>query len=170
MSESRPLPLRTELVGPDALDIAGWLPRQIMSHALDVALWTRHEIKALRGGLHAELEIIKGRLRLVEAVPSAPDVRAQETSWHDYDGAIASMRADLSAKIRDPHHPISEASALRLIEAEALRVKLATAAGRWERLAGLLPIIAKEALKAVVAAAVGGGGVLLWHLLQAAGK
>ena len=98
--------------------------------------------------------------------PSLPPMRGPLDSEHEFDPALASLRADLVSKIKAPHHPLSESSALKLVDEEVERLRLKTDANRWRAFLGLGPMLGREALKALLTLAVGGGVVELLHLFR----
>jgi hypothetical protein len=178
----RPTPLRVEAVGPDGLNVAGWAPREIMVHALNTVLYTEQRVQQLASGMALEVESIKEDLAAVrghvleirerqgqqdrQPWPPPPMPRPPEDSWHEIDPELANLRQGLVGKIKDPHHPLSEASALRLIRAEAERVREATDARTWNRLKAWMGTRVGKAVDRVVSLLVASGiGFLLHHFL-----
>ena len=76
------------------------------------------------------------------------------------------MREGLVSKIRDPKNPISESSALRVVQQAMEQVDLSTDASRWRRLIGVPKLLGREATRAIVTLAVGGAVVELLHLFR----
>jgi hypothetical protein len=116
--------------------------------------------------VHA-LEFLKGAHEHHLRTHGLGPMRDPESSYHDFDQPLDELRADMRAKVKDRHHPISEASALRLMRQEAARVRDMTELGTWRGIKGWLSSRAgKAADRALTVLAAGAVGWLVHYLLS----
>lgn len=165
---------RTEWVGPEDRreDVTGISDRKLILRAVHEALCTRQDVLLWiqqHGRLENRMTAVERRVDALEGkkTPPSGSFRDPEESFHDFDPEIRKLRADLVGKVKNPHHPISEASALRLMRAEAERIKDATELGTWRSIKRWgASAVGKTFERLLLAAAGGGVGWLVHHFLS----
>jgi hypothetical protein len=138
-------------VGPDTRreDMFGVSERKLALRSVHEALltrdamqaWTHHQKNLDVRVKNAEEQLVDHETRigalekggLPTPIP-LPPMRDPESSYHGFDAELRDLREDIRSKVKDTHHPLSEASALRLIRSEAARMKAATELGTWRRI------------------------------------
>lgn len=133
-------------------------------------LWRKstHALQFLYGramGMTTSLARIERHLGIAQTSP-LPPMRDPESSYHDFDEPLRKARQSLREKVNSAHHPISESSALKLVEETVARLNAATELTTWRRIKALGPLIGREALKALATLIVGGTVVELLHLFR----
>ena len=175
-------PREPEWVGPDTSreDMTGRTERQITLRGLheslmtraDVQLWIQQHLALEKRveGIHGHIVSVDARVVTLERHRGAgsrretgedlfghpPPMRDKEDSIHEFDAELRAMRRDMAAKVNDPHHPISESSALAIFRTEAARVKEATELGTWRAVKRFAGTGVGQALSLAWKFAVGG--------------
>ena len=170
-------PREPEWIGADNMreDVSHVSDRKLILRGVHEALCTRQVVE-LWSKQHEKLETRVGQIALhlldvdrrvvvLEKKPDNDDDRDKEPSIHDFDPELAALRLDMRNKVVDPHHPISEASALALIRAERKRVETLTQAGKWQAVVRFFATGIGQAVSWGWKAAVFGAAGWLLHYL-----
>lgn len=172
----RPLRQAREVVGPEREDVSAFTDRSIVVRALDVALRTHEEVRAIRLGVRLELDDVQERLKAAEH--SRPHVTAdpfptdddddREPSIHEWNKILAEAgHTTLSRRVREGKidseraRAIAEEAAKKVWHEAHVAEELTT----WRRLKGLGPMIGKGMLKALIPFVAGGIVVELLKLM-----
>ncbi len=189
LTPPRPIRPTGEIVGPEGAqeDVSSLTERAIMVRAYDVVLRVSETVRMIRAGFSLELDALKERIGALEAAkagstiplasppPAANDdddddtFRAKEPSIHEWDQLLEGAGHELTKRVKDPNSKFDSARARAIAAEVAVQVvkKIGENAelSTWRRLKGLLPMIGKETLRAVIPLIIGGFVVELLHLL-----
>lgn len=170
-----PVGPRRQIVGPpeNEVDISGKGSDEIAVVALDHVLRVGQQVVALKGGLKLEFDHLNERLDSIErnaaTPPAVPPMRDPESSYHDFDPAVRTLRAVLRERVRDERDPLGEVHARELVERVVVDMRRDSDAAKWQGLKTGAGKVAWEVFKwglPLLAAAAGGAAVHFWHVLH----
>ena len=176
-----------EVVGPtDAReDVSLFTDRAILVRALDVALRTHEEVRAIRLGVRLELDDVQVRLEAVETTRSgttpdpfpAPwkkgaverdrDSEPEAGSYNEIQQLFGNAGAEVYKRMKDPQSNFDSERARAIAHDVIQQTRKDEELHMWRRIKSLAPTVGMATLKALGPFIAGG---LVWELLHILAK